>query len=303
VNRKDVAGKNLFAGGFLGLDNIGVFDRSKPLPTGGVLTQADGTAWMAFYCTTMLSIALELAQTDPCYEDIASKFFEHFVAIVDAMNGMGGEGLWDETDGFYYDHLVLDGQSIPLRIRSMVGLIPLFAAQVLPDVEVDRLPGFSKRMRWFLENRPDLATHVYYRPEDGGSSGARLLAIAPRDRLQRILRYVLDDDEYAQDADETLQTQLERRGFRPDDVRTVVLTHLHEDHVGGLRDLPKAKVVVSQAEWDARRREWLPTAEDQMFIESLMQPVTARGKFAGWIAPPPRGINGQPIDFEYVRQV
>ena len=196
VNRKDVAGKNLFAGGFLGLDNIGVFDRSKPLPTGGVLTQADGTAWMAFYCTTMLSIALELAQTDPCYEDIASKFFEHFVAIVDAMNGMGGEGLWDEADGFYYDHLVLDGQSIPLRIRSMVGLIPLFAAQVLPDVEVDRLPGFSKRMRWFLENRPDLATHVYYRPEDGGSSGARLLAIAPRDRLQRILRYVLDESEF-----------------------------------------------------------------------------------------------------------
>ena len=124
VNRKDVEGKNLFAGGFLGLDNIGVFDRSKPLPTGGALTQADGTAWMAFYCTTMLSIALELAQIDSCYEDIASKFFEHFVAIVDAMNGIAGEGLWDETDGFYYDHLMLDGQSIPLRVRSMVGLIP-----------------------------------------------------------------------------------------------------------------------------------------------------------------------------------
>ena len=196
VNRKDVEGKNLFAGGFLGLDNIGVFDRSKPLPTGGQLTQADGTAWMAFYCTTMLSIALELAQVDDSYEDIASKFFEHFVAIVDAMNGMGGEGLWDEADGFYYDHLLLDGRSIPLRVRSMVGLIPLFAGQVLPDVEVDRLPGFSKRMRWFLENRPDLAAHVYYRPEETGLSGARLLAIAPRERLQRILRYVLDESEF-----------------------------------------------------------------------------------------------------------
>ena len=215
VNRKDVAGKNLFAGGFLGLDNIGVFDRSKPLPTGGALTQADGTAWMAFYCTTMLSIALELAQTDSCYEDIASKFFEHFVAIVDAMNGMGGQGLWDETDGFYYDHLMLDEQSIPLRIRSVVGLIPLFAAQVLPDVEVDRLPGFSKRMRWFLENRPDLATHVYYRPEESGWSGARLLAIAPRERLQRILRYVLDESEF----------------LSPNGIRSLSRVHLEHPYV------------------------------------------------------------------------
>jgi hypothetical protein len=217
VNRKDVAGKNLFAGGFLGLDNIGVFDRSKPLPTGGALTQADGTAWMAFYCTTMLSIALELAQTDSCYEDIASKFFEHFVAIVDAMNGIGGQGLWDETDGFYYDHLMLDGQSIPLRVRSLVGLIPLFAAQVLPDLEVDRLTGFSKRMRWFLENRPDLATHIYYRPEEGGSSGARLLAIAPRERLQRILRYVLDESEF----------------LSPNGIRSLSRVHLEHPYVLG----------------------------------------------------------------------
>src|SRR4029077_20613009 len=123
---------NLFAGGFLGLDNIGVFDRSKPLPTGGRLEQADGTAWMAFYCATMLSMALELAREEPAYEDMASKFFEHFVHITDAMNALGGEvdGLWDETDGFYYDELHLqDGQrrQIPLRVRSMVGLLPLIA--------------------------------------------------------------------------------------------------------------------------------------------------------------------------------
>jgi hypothetical protein len=173
-----------------------VFDRSKPLPTGGHLTQADGTAWMAFFCTTMLSIALELAQMDDAYEDIASKFFEHFVAIVDAINAIGGQGLWDETDGFYYDHLVLDGRSIPIRLRSLVGLIPLFAAEVLGDREVDRLPGFNKRMRWFLENRPELAAHVYYRAPEHGAPGARLLAIAPRERLVRLLGYVLDENEF-----------------------------------------------------------------------------------------------------------
>ncbi len=115
VNRKDVSGKNIFGGGFLGLDNIGVFDRSKPLPTGGILEQADGTAWMAFFCSTMLSMALELAREDEVYEDIASKFFEHFVGIVDAMNTLGGNGLWDEQDGFYYDQLYLDGQATPMR--------------------------------------------------------------------------------------------------------------------------------------------------------------------------------------------
>ena len=132
VNRKDVDGKHLFSGGFLGLDNIGVFDRSKPLPTGGSMSQADGTAWMAFYCVTMLSMALELAKEDPAYEDVASKFFEHFVAIADAMNTLGGTGLWDEHDGFYYDQLLLDGKAPqPMRIRSMVGIIPLFAVEIL----------------------------------------------------------------------------------------------------------------------------------------------------------------------------
>jgi hypothetical protein len=148
VNRKDLEGRNLFAGGFLGLDNIGVFDRSKPLPTGGHLQQADGTAWMAFFCATMLSIALELARDNPAAEDMASKFFEHFVAIADAMNTQGGTGLWDEEDGFYYDQLRVDGRTFPLKVRSLVGLIPLLAVEVLDDELIRGLRGFKKRMDW-----------------------------------------------------------------------------------------------------------------------------------------------------------
>ncbi len=200
VNRKDAEGKNLFSGGFLGLDNIGVFDRSKPLPTGGHLEQADGTAWMAFYCTTMLSMALELSRGNPAYEDLASKFFEHFVAIVDAMNTLGGSGLWDEQDGFYYDQLQLgDGASRPLRVRSMVGLIPLFAVEVLDDAELDKLPGFKKRMQWFLENRKDLARHVTFAEScslRGIEGTKRLLAIPSTERLERVLKYMLDENEF-----------------------------------------------------------------------------------------------------------
>jgi hypothetical protein len=199
VNRKDVSGKNLFAGGFLGLDNIGVFDRSKPLPYGGSLEQADGTAWMAFFCTTLLAISLELAREDPAYEDIASKFFEHFVAIADAMNAIGGVGLWDEEDGFYYDQLRTGGRSLPLKVRSMVGLIPLFACEVLEDAQIEALPGFQKRMRWFLENRKDLAKHVSYLSTAGAHEGHRLLAIPSRERLTRVLRYALDEREFLSD--------------------------------------------------------------------------------------------------------
>jgi hypothetical protein len=197
VNRKDVEGNNLFGGGFLGLDNVGVFDRSRPLPGGVVLEQADGTSWMAFYCGTMLSIALELAGEDPAYEDMASKFFEHFVAIVDAMNGLGGSGLWDEEDGFYYDQLHIDGHHVPIRLRSMVGLIPLFACEVLDAEVIDRLPGFSKRMRWFLEHRSDLASNIAcMEPGPGEGHGHRLLAVPSRDRLLRVLRYLLDEGEF-----------------------------------------------------------------------------------------------------------
>jgi len=195
VNRKDADGHNLFAGGFLGLDNIGVFDRSQPLPTGGHLEQADGTAWMAFYSATMLSMALELAREDPAYEDMASKFFEHFVAIVDAMNHFGGSGLWDEQDGFYYDVLHVDQAEVPLRVRSLVGLAPLFAVEILEDEVVNALPGFKKRMDWFLKNRLDLGRHIT-KGASRGHEGLSLLAIPSRERLERILKYMLDEDEF-----------------------------------------------------------------------------------------------------------
>jgi hypothetical protein len=196
VNRKDPEGNNLFAGGFLGLDNIGVFDRSQPLPTGGHLKQADGTAWMAFYSATMLSMALELADGDPAYEDVASKFFEHFVGIVDAMNHFGGSGLWDEQDGFYYDQLSLNGQSVPLRTRSMVGILPIIAVEVLEDAVLDKLPGFRKRMQWFLDNRQDLAKQIAYQELAAGKHGHRLLAVPSKERLERVLRFMLDESEF-----------------------------------------------------------------------------------------------------------
>jgi hypothetical protein len=197
VNRKDVEGKNIFAGGFLGLDNVGVFDRSRPLPSGGHLGQADGTAWMAFFCSTMLSIALELARDNPATEDMASKFFEHFVAITDAINQRGGIGLWDDTDGFYYDQLRLDGETIPLKVRSLVGLIPLLAVEILDDDLVRKLPGFKKRMDWFLEHRPDLqALSSYYCCPEHAGVGRRLLAIPSRERLERVLKYLLDENEF-----------------------------------------------------------------------------------------------------------
>ncbi|MHB8418796.1 MAG: MGH1-like glycoside hydrolase domain-containing protein [Myxococcales bacterium] len=200
VNRKDALGNNLFSGGFLGLDNVGVFDRSRPLPGGGSLEQADGTAWMAFFCVTMLEMALELARDDPAYADMASKFFEHFVAIADAMNRFGGSGLWDEADGFYYDRLEAGGAATPLRIRSLVGLIPLLAVGVLDDRLIASLPGFQKRLQWFVENRPDLAGPISCLMTPAAHPGApahahRLLAIPSRERLQRVLAYALDERE------------------------------------------------------------------------------------------------------------
>jgi hypothetical protein len=198
VNRKDTEGRNVFQGGFLGLDNIGVFDRSAPLPTGGYIEQADGTAWMAMYCLNMLAMALELARENPAYEDVASKFFEHFANIARAMNDVAGEGieLWSERDGFYYDVLRMPGRDARrLRLRSLVGLIPLFAIETLEPEDIDRLPGFKRRMQWFLENRPELALHV--EADTGGEAGVRrLLALANRTRLRRVLRYMLDEQEF-----------------------------------------------------------------------------------------------------------
>jgi hypothetical protein len=198
VNRKDIAGKQVFSGGFLGLDNVGLFDRSKPLPNGAMLEQADGSAWMAFYCSTMLAMALKLAERDPVYEDVASKFFEHFVAIADAINTLGGHGLWNEEDGFYYDQVrTTGGETIPLKVRSVVGVIPLFAAEILEQSVIDRLPGFRRRMEWFLNNRRDLyhtISLMEMREVNGHSH--RLLAIPTRARLQRVLTRLLDEREF-----------------------------------------------------------------------------------------------------------
>jgi hypothetical protein len=198
VNRKDAEGKNIFQGGFLGLDNIGVFDRSAPLPGGGHIEQSDGTSWMGMYCLNMLAIALELARDNPAYEDVASKFFEHFVYIAHAMHDLGGEGikLWDDGAGFFYDVLHPDGGSLcRLKVRSLVGLIPLFAVETLePDI-LDKLPGFRRRLQWFIDNHPEFRDHVIeMKAQRGGLR--RLLSIVTGDQLPRMLGYVLDEAEF-----------------------------------------------------------------------------------------------------------
>ncbi len=198
VNRKDDEGDNVFQGGFLGLDNIGVFDRSADLPTGGHLEQSDGTSWMAMFCLNMLAIALELAHEDEAYEDVATKFFEHFVYISDAMNNLGHEDteLWSERDGFYYDVLHLpDHENIPLRVRSMVGLIPLFAVETLEAEWLDELPNFKRRTEWFLENRPDLTDEIACMQKQG-KENRHILALVNQDRLRRVLRVMLSENEF-----------------------------------------------------------------------------------------------------------
>jgi Mannosylglycerate hydrolase MGH1-like glycoside hydrolase domain len=198
VNRKDPDGMNIFQGGFLGLDNIGLFDRSAPLPTGGHLEQSDGTSWMGMYCLNMLAIALELAKEDPAYEDVASKFFEHFVNIAHAMNdmGSGGRSLWDDEDGFYYDVLQLpNGEEHFMKIRSMVGLIPLCAVETLEPEIVDRLPGFKRRMQWFIDNHTDVPEHIEM-TERSARGVRRLLSLVNRKQLRRVLSRMLDETEF-----------------------------------------------------------------------------------------------------------
>ncbi|MEO5887852.1 MAG: glucosidase, partial [Anaerolineales bacterium] len=198
VNRKDAEGLNVFQGGFLGLDNIGVFDRSAPLPTGGRIEQSDGTSWMGMFCLNMLTIALELALEDSAYEDIALKFFEHFLYIADAMNNIAGEGisLWDEEDEFFYDVLRLEsGDNLSLRLRSMVGLIPLFAVTTIEPALLERLPEFKRRLEWFLEHRPDLSKLVS-RWQESGTGERRLLAILRGHRMKQVLRRMLDESEF-----------------------------------------------------------------------------------------------------------
>lgn len=194
VNRKDAQGRNIFQGGFLGLDNIGVFDRSQPLPTGGYLEQSDATSWMAMYALNLLKISLELAQHNPVYEDIASKFFEHFLSIASAINQPrdGEQSLWDEEDGLFYDHIhLVDGGQVPLKVHSMVSLIPLYAVEVIDEALLDRLPGFARRVRWFMENRPELTANV------GAARGGRiLLSIVNEEKLRRILGKMLAEEEF-----------------------------------------------------------------------------------------------------------
>ncbi|HSF25125.1 MAG TPA: glucosidase, partial [Blastocatellia bacterium] len=198
VNRKDAEGRNVFQGGFLGLDNIGVFDRSAALPTGGHIEQSDGTSWMGMYCLNMLAIAMELAREDPAYEDVASKFWEHFLYIAHAMNHLGDEGsrLWNEEDGFYYDVLCLpDGTGFPMKVRSMVGLIPLFAVETLEPETLRKMNGFKRRLEWFIDNRKDLIGNVACM-RTRGKAERRMLSILDQDQLRRVLKVMLDENEF-----------------------------------------------------------------------------------------------------------
>ena len=198
VNRKDAEGRNVFQGGFLGLDNIGVFDRSAALPTGGHIEQSDGTSWMGMYCLNMLAIAMELASEDPAYEDVASKFWEHFLYIAHAMNHLGDDGsrLWNEEDGFYYDVLCLpDGTGFPMKVRSMVGLIPLFAVETLEPETLNKMSGFKRRLEWFIDNRKDLIGNVACM-RTRGKAERRMLSILDQDQLRRVLKVMLDENEF-----------------------------------------------------------------------------------------------------------
>ena len=215
VNRKDADGNNVFQGGFLGLDNIGVFDRSQPLPTGGHIEQADGTAWMGMYCLNMLAIALELARTKPAYEDVATKFFEHFIYIANAINGFGEDGLWDKEDGFFYDQIHLpSARFLPLKLRSFVGLIPLYAVETLDPDLLNQLPRFRRRLNWFIKYRPKLVSHIASLTEPG-ENGRLLLSLVNREQLNRILRRVLDSDQFLSEYGiRSLSKEYEERPFQ-----------------------------------------------------------------------------------------
>ncbi|XP_052799816.1 uncharacterized protein LOC128231263 isoform X2 [Mya arenaria] len=259
INRKDVEGKNIFSGGFLGLDNIGVFDRSKPLPTGGFLAQADATAWMGFFCTIMLEISLILAHREPIYQDMASKFFEHFIGIMDAMNSVDGVGLWDETDGFYYDHVRNNQCSQPVKIKSMVGLVPLFCSLVLKDRDFKHHPGFAKRTKWFIENRKDLSKGISFMTRGTHQEGSLLLSVINKEKLVKILSHMLDEEKF-----------LSPYGIRS--LSKEHQSHPYELHVGGtyysVQYEPgesKTKLFGGNSNW--RGPIWLPM--NYLLIENL----------------------------------
>ncbi len=218
VNQTDPDGKNVFQGGFLGLDNIGVFDRSRELPTGGHIIQSDGTSWMAMYCLNMLAIALELAEDNPNYEDIASKFFEHFVLIAESMNNIGeaGVSIWDEKDGFYYDLLHLpDGSAQPLKVQSLVGIIPLFASLTLEPEIFEKFPGFKERMEWFFKYRGENNAWNIESVIRPGAGGRKLLSLVSEERLKRVLTKVLNESEF----------------FSPHGIRSVSRFHKDQPYV------------------------------------------------------------------------
>ena len=263
VNRKDPEGHNIFQGGFLGLDNIGVFDRSAPLPTGGHLEQSDGTSWMGMFCLNILAIALELAKDDMAYEDVASKFFEHFVHIAHAMNDIGRDGrsLWDDTDGFYYDLLHLpNGEDHFMKIRSMVGLIPLFAVETLEPEVIDHLPGFKRRMQWFMDNHADVPEHIET-TQQSARGVRRLLSLANRKQVKRMLKRMLDETEF----------------FSPHGIRALSRYHLDHpyelqvnDHVNRVDYEPaesSSRLFGGNSNW--RGPVWFPL--NYLLIESLQK--------------------------------
>jgi hypothetical protein len=261
VNRKDPSGRNVFQGGFLGLDNIGIFDRSAPLPVDGTLTQSDGTSWMGMFCLNMLHIALELAQDDHVYEDIAIKFGEHFLLIGGAMTNLGGEGLglWDDQDRFYYDWLILSsGERIPVRLRSVVGLIPLLAVGVIDEDVLKSAPEFARRMKWYLQHRPKIAELVS-RLGETGVDNRRLIAIARAFRMKRVLECMLDESEF----------------LSPYGVRSISRYHLDHPYVFEYGDF-RSEVKYLPAESDCglfggnsnwRGPIWMPI--NYLIIESL----------------------------------
>jgi len=198
VNRKDADDRNVFQGGFLGLDNISIFDRSAQLPTGGHIDQSDGTAWMGFYSLMMMKIALELAVENPVYQDTATKFFEHFLRIATAMNHCGGQNLslWDEEDGFFYDALHLPGDHIiPLKVRSLVGLMPLIAVETLEPALMEAMPDFNRHAHWFMKHRPELASTMS-NIDAPGRNQRHLVSLLTRERLVSLLGYMLDEEEF-----------------------------------------------------------------------------------------------------------
>jgi hypothetical protein len=262
VNRKDAQGRNIFQGGFLGLDNIGVFDRSAPLPTGGYINQADGTSWMAMFCLNLLRIALELAGHNRVYEDIATKFFEHFLDIAAAINKPeDGMGLWDEEDEFYYDELrTPGGRELPLKVRSMIGLIPLFAVEVLDPSLLKRLPGFSGRMQWYLNNRPDLAKLVS-RWQESGTGERHLLSLLRGHRMKCLLRRMLDETEFLSDFGVRALSKIHERN----PYRLVIAGVTHE--VGYSPGESSSHLFGGNSNW--RGPIWMPV--NYLLIESLQK--------------------------------